>query len=292
MSKTFWDIKAKVWNLLGQKSTSITFSDSVVGSAVNNRILDFLRWRITSLIDPNRIFSAWELWIREGSQYLRTILDSNLTADMAIGANVISCSTTNLLSSGWVEIGWEVFSYSAKTSTQLTWVSPVATVLHEKGAKVIQLYAMPANFEKPIEVKLIDESSWDTRTHIPYANSQNDVRYEIIKTSTANLLKISGLDSNSFVQIVYSKTYTELVNDSDICVIPDHYWETVIAFIVAGELGLHKGIPNAQNLLVQWYANLQNCYQYFNSETNSIVKTITPKAYNFYSIKRQWRIIR
>lgn len=286
MAKTFWDIKAKVWNLLGQKGTSITFSDSVVGSAVNNRILDFLRGRITSLIDPNRIFSAWKLWIQEGSQYLRTVLDSALTADMVVWANVISCDTTNLLSSGWVEIWWEQFSYTAKTSTQLTWVTPVSTVLHEKWARVIQLYAMPANFEKPIEVKLIDEMTWDTRRNVPYSSQDNIVRYEIIKKTTANLLKISGLDSNSFLQIVYSKTYTSLVSDSDICVIPDHYGETVIAFIVAWELGLHKWIPNAQNLLVQGYANLQNCYQYFNSDTNSVVKTLKPKSYNFFSIRR------
>lgn len=77
---------------------------------------------------------------------------------MNAGAVVIYCDTTNLASSGWVEIGDEQLSYTSKTSTTLTGVS-ASTVKHLSGANVRQLYSMPTNFEKPIAVYLIDEPS-------------------------------------------------------------------------------------------------------------------------------------
>lgn len=289
MAKTFWDIKAKVWNLLGQKSTSITFSNTVVGDAINSRILDFLRWKISSLIDPNRIYSAGKLWIREWSVYTRTVLSSSLTQDFTIWGTLY-CDTTNLASSGWVDIAWEQISYTAKTSTTLTGTS-TSTILHKAGEEVKQLYVMPANFEKPISIYVIDDVTGEKIFDIPLWQEWRVIYYEIIKKSTANLIKIVWIDSNALVEIRYSWTYTNLVNDADICVIPDHYGESVIAYIVAGELGLDKGLPNAQNLLVRGYANLQNCYQYFNSETDTVTRTIKPKSYSFNSM-RVWRTIR
>lgn len=55
-SVTFGDIKSKVWNLLGQNSSSTTFSPSVVGTAINAEIKRVIRGRITSKLDPNRIY--------------------------------------------------------------------------------------------------------------------------------------------------------------------------------------------------------------------------------------------
>lgn len=88
-----------------------------------------MRGKITSVLDTNRIYTAGKLWIREGTTYIRIAKDSALTANMTIGSNVINCDTTNLATSGWVELGGEQFSYTGKTSTQLTGVS-LNTVLH------------------------------------------------------------------------------------------------------------------------------------------------------------------
>lgn len=289
MAKTFWDIKALVWTLLWQKSTSITFSSTVIGNAINARILDFLRWKITSVLDPNRIYRAWKLWIREGSSYLRTSLSATLTQNFTIWGTLY-CDTTNLSSSGWVEIGGEQISYTGKTLTTLTGTS-TSSILHLAWEEVRQLYTMPANFEKPISIYFLDDSSWDKIFEIPFGNNNRSIYYEIIKKPTANLIKIVWVDSNALIEIKYSSTYTNLVNDSDICIIPDHYPETVIAMIVAWELWLSKGMTNSQNNLAQGYANLQNCYQYFNSEVDEVVQSIKPKAYNFNSL-RVWKTTR
>ena len=57
-SVTFGDIKAKVWSLLGQKPSSTNFSDTIIGDMINLTIRSILRGRITSLLDPNRIYRA------------------------------------------------------------------------------------------------------------------------------------------------------------------------------------------------------------------------------------------
>lgn len=76
-----------------------------------------------------------------------------------------------------------------------------------------------------------------------------------------------------------------MTSDSDICVIPDHYGISVIATIVAGELGAEKGLPNAQSLLIEGYAKLQNCYQYFDTDSDKIVRKIMPSSYKNNSIR-------
>lgn len=298
MARTYWDIKAKVWSLLGQKSTSTNFSPSIVGNAINSRILDFLRWRITSLVESNRVYATGKLWIREGSTYFRTISSSSLSQSLAVWSTTIYCPNANLLSSGWVDVWGETLSYASKTvlpSTEtLNWTS-ANQVLHESWTIVRQLYTMSANFEKPIGVFLIDETNGVIIQEIPLKKNIYDkfiVYYEIEKIWSASIIRVIWLNSNSLIEIRYSSIYTDMVNDSDICVIPDHYGETVIAQLVAGELGLEKWMPNSQNILIKAYANLQNCYQYFNSESDKPLNRIKPISYWFNSLRRTWRITR
>lgn len=288
MATTFWDIKSKVWTSLGQKSTSTTFSPTIVGDAINDCVLDFLRGKITSVLDSNRIYSAWRLWIREGTTYVRIAKDAVSTVQMTIWSNVLSCDTSNFSSSGWVEIGGEQLSYTGKTSTQLTGVS-LNTVLHEAWDTVRQLYTMPSNFEKPIALKSIDETEWFDIMDIPFFTGNQFISYSIVKKSTASLIRIIGLDSNTLVAIKYSNVYTPMTANADICVIPDHYGTNVIALIVAWKLWFVKGIPNSQALLIEGYANLQNCYQYFDRDIGREVTKIMPNTYKNNSI-RVWKI--
>lgn len=58
-------MKNKVWSLLGQKSTSINFSGTIVGDALNQRVLDFLRGKIVNVLNPKQILTTGKLWITE-----------------------------------------------------------------------------------------------------------------------------------------------------------------------------------------------------------------------------------
>lgn len=120
---------------------------------------------------------------------------------------------------------------------------------------------------------------------IPFSNGNQFISYSIVKKSTTNLIRIIGLDSNTLVAIKYSNVYSPMTSDSDICVIPDHYGTDVIGLIVAGKLGLVKGIPNSQPLLIEGYANLQNCYQYFDRDIGKEITKIMPNTYKNNSIR-------
>lgn len=93
------------------------------------------------------------------------------------------------------------------------------------------------------------------------------------------------MSSNALVSIKFSNVYSPMTADSDVCVIPDHYGIEVIALIVAGKLGLVKGIPNSQALLIEGYANLQNCYQYFDRDIGKEVTKIMPTPYRNNSLR-------
>lgn len=289
MAITYGDIKSRVWGLLGQKSTSTSFSPTIVGDAINNRILDFLRWKITSLLDPNKIYSTGRLWLREWSTYVRTTYNTSLSQEISIGDVTIYCNTTNLSTSWWIEVGGEQISYTGKTGTTLTGCS-ASQATHASGVTVVQLYTMPANFEKPLAVYYISENGGRI-AEVPFNQGSQYVYYDILKKATANLIRVTWLDPSTLIEIEYSKSYTPMVDDSDVCILPDHYGDTVIGYLVAGELGLDKGIPNAQNHLIRAYANLQNCYQYFNSESWKPITLIKPQSYSFSTLRR-WRTTR
>lgn len=49
---------------------------------------------------------------------------------------------------------------------------------------------MPANFEKPISIHTIDDVTGEKIFEIPLGQEGRVIYYEIIKKSTANLIKI------------------------------------------------------------------------------------------------------
>jgi hypothetical protein len=296
MSKTFWDLKSKVWDLLGQRSTSINFSSAKVGEALNQRILDFLRGKIKSVLQENKTYSCGKLWIAEGSSYIRTIANTSLSQAYTPGNTTLYCSCVNLLSSGYVQIWGQIFQYTSKDAwnTHLQWVTSVDSVNATLASwdTVVQLYTMAANFEKPKEVTLVDEVSGTKIVELALNKKGTyTAYYEIRKTASGvSLMNFIGVDSNSLLKIQYSSIYTPLVNDTDICPIPDHYGESCIAFLVAWEMWLDKGIPKAQNILARAYANIETAYWFFNSESSKPKTFIRPQVYSFNAI-RKWKII-
>lgn len=105
------------------------------------------------------------------------------------------------------------------------------------------------------------------------------IYYQIVRVGTVKLLRIIGLMTNDLVEIIYTNQYMPMVTDSEVCVLPDSYGETVIAYLVAGKLGIEKGIPNGQNILVSGYAELQDFYRYFDNEVYQVKKTLKPVSY-------------
>lgn len=285
MAKTFWDIKNKVWNLLWQKSTSTIFSPTVVWNAINAVTRKVLRWKFTSLLDPNRIYSSGRLWIQEGSYYVRFKPSSVLTAIHGVWDINIVCDTTNLATSGYVEINWETLAYTGKTTTELTWVT-WGTLEYPEGTRVTQLYQMPTSYERPFRINKIIWENEIIRQEIPFSDEGSKVvYYQIVKYWTVNLIRLIGLESEDLLEIIYSKTYTNLVNDADICLLPDDYGETLIAYLVAWQFAIEKGIPNWQSIIAAGYAELQDFYRFFDNEVYRTKHHIKPISYNYRTLK-------
>lgn len=75
--------------------------------------------------------------------------------------------------------------------------------------------------------------------------------------------------------------------DTDVCQIPDHYGISAIAAMVAGEMGIVRGIPNSQQILLSGYSALREAYQFFTNATNVVKQTIKAQSYKYASVNRQ-----
>jgi len=279
-SITFGDIKTKVWNLLGQRNTSTIFSDPIVGDAINMEIKRVISGRVTSKLDPNRIYRCGKLWFMEWEFPIRIMAGSTLTADFAIWDTTLTCATENLLTAWYVQIGGDTFTYTNKSSTQLLWVTG-GTISHLETEAIVQLYDTPIAMDKPSSVQLIIRWQYAKKFDLPLDNGDNyQTYYQIVRTGTKQLLKIVWVEHDSIVEVKYQKIVNNMTDDSDICILPDDYGITVIAYLVAGQFAFEKGMPNAQPILLSGYSALQNMYQNFTNETVITKQKLTPKSYS------------
>jgi len=273
---TFWDIKQEIWDLLWQTSNSTTFSSAKLWKKINSKIKEVLRWRITSLLDLNRIYRCWAISFMTNTFYIRTAWMNVMTDVLNVWDTEAICSTVNLYPAWYVMINWEIIKYTSLTSTTLEWVS-WNVIKHYGGEKITQLYEMPWDMEKPNEVYYM---SWNEKIEIPFSDTETPwVCYNIIWTK--KLLKIIWLEYNKIIRIDYTKVLYNLVNDTDLCVLPDNYGTEVIAPLIAGNYALTRGIPTAQSILLNWYTNLQNMYQFFTNKITITKQSIKPQSYKF-----------
>lgn len=287
---TFWDIKTEVWDLLWQTSNSTIFSSQKIGKKINAKVREVLRGRITSLLDTNRIYRSGKIQFNEWKTSFRTKAWSRLWAVLNLWDITATCSTNDLYSAWYVQIWSDTINYTWKTTTSILWVSG-QTLEHLETEKIVQLYEMPVNFEKPNYINFIIQGN-DLRTYeIPYNEAESlQVCYTIIKTWNKTLLKVIWIESDSLIEVWYTKIVYDMVTDSDLCILPDNYGIKVIAPLVAWEYAQQKGLPTSQSILMSGYTRLQWLYQF---EANAITITkqsIKPQSYWFRTIQSYWTI--
>lgn len=104
---------------------------------------------------------------------------------------------------------------------------------------------MPTGYERPIRMNKVVGTTDVTRSEIPYSeNGNKGYYYQIVHTGITKLIRIVGMQTDDLIEILYSSSYTPMVSDFDYCALPDSFGILVIAHIVAGKLGIEKGIPN------------------------------------------------
>ncbi len=232
------------------------------------------------------VIRAGDLWFRNGIFGIRSKSGSELTADFAVGDVSISCDTTNMLPSGYAQIGGETFKYTSVNSTSLLGVTG-GTVAHVSGEKVVQLYAAPLNFDRSNALFLTSPGQYGKQVEIPLDQTEKYATYySVIRYGTLQLLKISGVPTDSVLNCSYSVKINPMSDDTDVCPIPDDYGTTVIAPLVAGEMSFVRGMPNGATILTSAYSSLRNMYQFFTNVTNVVKQSIKPQSYKFASVNR------
>ena len=71
-----------------------------------------------------------------------------------------------------------------------------------------------------------------------------------------------------------------MVNDTDVCPLPEDYGLSVIAYLAAGELWQVKGMPNAQTQTVMGSSKLQVMYGDVGNVKTITKQKLIPKSYS------------
>jgi len=280
---TLWQIITEVYRLSWQTSNSTKFSRSVVVDLANSLLEQVWNWKVTNIL-TQQIYKAWNLWFQNSFIGYRINWGWTISAEVNIWDAIIEMDTTSLLSAWYVRIWSDIIKYTSKTDTQLNWVSGI-TVNHLIADKVKQLYVLPTDFEKPDRGYKIIESDSLQEVEIPYKlDNQYWVCYSIIR-SDIQLLEVFWLYTDDQVKLNYVKEYEELVNDSDVCILPKNYWKTIIARLTAWELMYDYSMPSAERILNVWYWKLNNMYWNYTNPTKNSRNAIKPISYNFSSIR-------
>lgn len=157
---------------------------------------------------------------------------------VAVGDTEIEFDTTDYASSGAVFIGNDVILYTGKTSTEITGVTDIS-IYHNTTEKVYQLYALPSNISLPFNVFCIDQNG-DRTYEVPYMDCRYGTNYSkycsiITDEDGVNRLHLFGCQDERY-QLIYYLNSVAMVNNNDVCVIPDVYANDMITSIAAGEI--------------------------------------------------------
>lgn len=279
MAITFWDIKTKVWNLLWQSSNSINFNDKVVGDEINIIMEEAWKWKVINKLNPIQIFSCDSVPTRDIYSIFDSIEWTRLTKDYVLGDNELYTNTTNLLSSWYIFINWDIIAYTWKDAEKLTGVS-WAKIWHKNTSWIEQLYTLPDNMDKII--KVVDTNNM---LEILYENDLWNIGYNILTIWNKYLLKLKGIWKGKSIKINYSKKYTKMVLNTDISPFSDSHTISAIANIAAGVLWLNKWIPNSERILSTGYTWLKLMFDDFNSLFAFVSKKWKVKWYKFNSLR-------
>lgn len=273
---TFWTIIDRVYETMGIQSDTENCPLDTVEREINDLVAKVINGRVVSLIekDPfgnDKVYAAGDLSFRRKKKFYNFIQTTTLGDDITTSSTSITCSTTDLPSAWAIFLWWEAITYTAKTSTELTWIS-TPLVSHTSWDTIYPLYAMPSDITRPYTFWRIDAQS--NLQELPPDDNRFWPSYHsffsvVTSNSNVNYLLLRGYnwEIQTNLQLTYYATPTAMTVDSDICIIPDEYC-SLVRNIVAGTLNMRLGEPNdAATQLKSWYAVLNEMYWYFNTTT-------------------------
>lgn len=234
----------KLWEPSDITSSSAT---EVVIPKINDVIRRICSWKVYNLIEWGMIqgkylpFLAW-------TKIINTLTSRILTQEVLVWDTKLYFDTTDLASSGSI-IMWEViFSYTVKTSTYIE--IPASEFTWEKGTVLRVLYDLPTDIDEPQALRQWNIEIW-------FVNDDSPITWTVYYSIISGKLYIKWVIWK--IVLKYKKKPTDLVDNTDECIIPDA--KNIIACISAGEVLYDLEETNdAQSKLVSGYSQLKEFY--------------------------------
>lgn len=285
MPDTRSDIKNEIYFIIGVLNTDATYSESNVVLPEANRVQRAIcRGRVRNMITGSTI-KAGDLSFMRDTAFFEIVPHTTLSANITTSStSVWLTDSSSFSSSGYVATNNDAFNYTSNSSNTLWTVTGIGRK-HFNGDKVRQLYAVPNNYWKPIDMFYSDEKlnmrdprQWEPR----YAQYWEEIDY----SSTVKLIDIVGINGvNDVTRLVYLKDSTDMTVDDSETDLPDDYWTKVIAPIVAGfSLLKTEQIERGRAILEIWYANLVDMYKDFWEKRREHRKTFKTSS----MVKQMW----
>lgn len=279
---TYWELKTAVFNLMDANSDSGTYLP-LVWSKINDVGDMICKWVVTSILDE-KIYTAGDLWFLYDEIFYDIVKPQPLLEALDVWDTVAKFTTTDYNNSWYVYINWDKIPYTNKISTEIQGITVVKTS-HLAGDMVEQLYTLPSNISQPFTVFLHTQN---TIREIPAIDERfiqdANTWYSIVNASGISMLRIIGVTQGKIL-VKYYKEWVELVNDTDVCILPDRYPISVLAPIVAWELLYQtEEVDNGATKLKIWYNSLNNMYKYYANRVKKSKQTVKPQSYNYQSV--------
>lgn len=275
MSNTLREIITEVYNLLGEEDSSTIFDkDTIVIPKINEEILNVCKWYVKNILTGSMIRSSL-LWFLYKEDVYKIPRAKTLTVNATIWDTTLSLDSLE-----WLPSSWFLFIFGMFLEYTITWTTLTLT---EALTKDIEAWEK-AKFaiQKPIQsIQYQNVRSYETNKRLEYYNFQD----RPVHTSIAYTIK--PYEWNDYlifdcyewkVIVPYIDRPTDLDDLDAECILPDNYWVTVIAWLVAWPLLINDQQPTKWQSALLWaYSKLLEMYNFYASPLKERRKTVKVK---------------
>lgn len=289
MSNTLEEILESAYFKMGEKTTSTVFERTGNMLQEANRIQRAICQGRYENIITWETYEAWNLIFMQDKKHYQIVPSVGLGADCAAAATSLTVDTTNYATSGKILIDDDIIAYTGTTATSMTGVSWV-DIRHFANDRVRQLYALPDNFYKVIDLYYNDEPmeyhEWNDTPLFA------DTFYEIIEDSQSGYswmnsayLNVVGLEgSTDNVLLRYLRDTSNMEDDADYCELPGDFGVKVISNLLAGQMLYDTEEPEKGiKYLTAGYAALKKLYKDYAERRRPFRKKVRTSTFTYLS---------
>lgn len=274
MANTLQEIREEVYNMLGEPTDSTDeFWSTRIDADINRFQNLVIKWGIKSEIDGTT-YNAPDLRFMRKKSYITRHWLKSLTVAVTASDTEVNFNTTDFESAGYGMVEQDVFQYTWKTETQVTWVTSLDTT-HAIGKRVAQVYLIPTTAFKVFWVEFLwvnipSDDTWVNELDFRASRDFNKF-YTVLwsNDSTSNqFIHLNWYSNNDRFIIHYYDKSTDMASDSETTNLPEEYGRFVLAPLVAWSVLYYTDEAElGRGYLAKWYANLNTMYNQFAEQT-------------------------